>query len=206
VILSLLIKCGYVDDPRVEKGMKWLLSVRQDDGGWLSGAILATNFSWKEVTLLTSQNVETIQYSKEILSKPSSHNWTGMVIRAFAAHPRYRNSPETKQAGSLLKSMFFQKDPYYSSYQAADYWIRFQYPYWWNHLVAALDSLSMIDFSPEDKDIEHALNWLRSHQQEDGLWLISYSKKHQVKHNTRTREMQLWISLAICRIWKRFFA
>jgi len=33
-IMELLIKAGYQDDPRIEKGFNWLLSVRQDDGGW----------------------------------------------------------------------------------------------------------------------------------------------------------------------------
>ena len=34
IILALLIKAGYEDDPRIEKGIRWLLSMRQDDGGW----------------------------------------------------------------------------------------------------------------------------------------------------------------------------
>jgi hypothetical protein len=33
-IMELLIKAGYADDPRVAKGFAWLLSARQDDGGW----------------------------------------------------------------------------------------------------------------------------------------------------------------------------
>ena len=31
---ELLVKAGYGDDPRVEKVFSWLLSMRQDDGGW----------------------------------------------------------------------------------------------------------------------------------------------------------------------------
>ncbi len=204
VILSLLIKCGYGTDPRVEKGLQWLLSVRQNDGGWLSGALMATDYSWKEVTRLTSQKVKTVKYTPELLSKPSSHNWTGMVIRAFVAHPKYRESTEIRHAANLLKARFFQKDPHYTSYQDADYWVRFQYPYWWNHLVAALDSLSMIGFSHEDKDIKNALNWLKEHQQPNGLWKSSYSKKHIERESKASKEVQKWISLAICRIFKRF--
>ncbi len=33
-IMELLIKAGYEDDPRIDKGFRWLLSVKQDDGGW----------------------------------------------------------------------------------------------------------------------------------------------------------------------------
>ena len=32
-ILALLIRAGYNDDSRIEKGMQWLLSMRQNDGG-----------------------------------------------------------------------------------------------------------------------------------------------------------------------------
>jgi hypothetical protein len=34
-ILELLIKSGYTKDSRVEKGLEWLLPMRQADGGWL---------------------------------------------------------------------------------------------------------------------------------------------------------------------------
>ena len=201
-LMSLLIKGGYAADPRIEKGFQWLLSVRQTDGGWLAGALMAVDFSWKEVTRLTSQNVETIPYQN--FSSPSSHNWTGMIIRAFAAHPEYRKTDVAKHAAELLKSKFFLKDLHYTSYQDAGYWVRFQFPFWWNHLVAALDSISLIGIPSDDKDIRNALDWLTSNQQENSLWELSYSKKHPIKYNTKAREMQLWICLAICRIFKRF--
>ncbi len=33
-ITELLIKAGYGEDPRIDKVFAWLLSMRQDDGGW----------------------------------------------------------------------------------------------------------------------------------------------------------------------------
>ncbi|MFX1516723.1 MAG: prenyltransferase/squalene oxidase repeat-containing protein, partial [Promethearchaeota archaeon] len=201
-LLSLLIKAGYESDPRIEKGMQWLLSVRQKDGGWLANALMALDIPWKEVTRLTSQDVELVPYQN--FDKPSSHNWTGMVIRAFAEHPKYKKQVNTKKAGELLKKRFFQKDPHYTSLQAADYWIKFQFPFWWNNLVAALDSLSKIGFSSNDPDIKMALDWLIKHQQENGLWKISYSQSKPVRYTEKTKEMQSWITLVICRILKRF--
>ena len=35
VIMELLIKVGYWDDERIDQGFNWLLSMRQDDGGWI---------------------------------------------------------------------------------------------------------------------------------------------------------------------------
>ena len=60
-------------------------------------------------------------------------------------------------------------------YQSPDYWLRFQYPYWWNNLVAVLDSVSMIGVSPDDPDIKRGVNWLIEHQKPSGLWRLNYS-------------------------------
>jgi len=45
-IMYLLIKAGYENDSRIEKGFKWLLSMRQDDGGWVIGSpsMIGVNF------------------------------------------------------------------------------------------------------------------------------------------------------------------
>ena len=39
-VLALLIRAGYADDIRVEKGMRWLLSMRQNDGGWTISVLI----------------------------------------------------------------------------------------------------------------------------------------------------------------------
>lgn len=198
-ILALLIKAGYEDDPRIEKGFRWLLSMRQDDMGW-TVPILTAELPWEEQLKLTSQYAEPIEPDR---SKPFSHNWTGMVLRAFAAHKRYRQSEAARIAASLLKSRFFQPDAY-TSYHAASYWVRFQYPFWWNNLVAALDSISLIDPSREDEQVKKALNWFIDNQEESGLWRTSYAKDVEIE-NAKTKEMKLWVSLAICRVFKRLY-
>jgi hypothetical protein len=195
-IMSLLIKAGYEDDLRIEKGFQWLLSMRQDDMGW-SGPIITHDFDRETMYRLTSQYAEPVEPDR---SKPFSHNWTGMVLRAFAAHSRYRRSEAAKIAAELLKSRFFQPDCY-TSYQAASYWVRFQYPFWWNNLVAALDSVSLIDPS-RDEQMEEALDWLMDHQEEDGLWKASYVPGKEV-NNPKARETRRWVSLAICRVLRR---
>jgi len=195
-VMSLLIKAGYEDDPRIEKGFQWLLSMRQDDRGW-SVPIITHDFDRETMYKLTSQYAEPVEPDR---SRPFSHNWTGMVLRAFAAHSKYRKSEAAKIAANLLKSRFFQPDCY-TSYQAASYWVRFQYPFWWNNLVAALDSISLIDTS-RDEPMEVALDWLIDHQEEDGLWKVTYVSGKEV-NNAKTRETRRWVSLAICRVLKR---
>jgi len=51
-ILALLIQAGYVDDPRVGKGMQWLLEMRQNDGGW-TVPILTHHFDGRTMYIFT---------------------------------------------------------------------------------------------------------------------------------------------------------
>lgn len=121
VIMELLIKAGYADDRRIKQGLQWLLLVRQDDGGWI----------------IPMQAVPSKERSDEMWrgdpippdrSRPFSHLATGMVLRAFAAHPRYRQSEEARIAGERLKSRFFKADKY-NDRRTPDYWCKFQYPF-----------------------------------------------------------------------------
>jgi hypothetical protein len=198
-IMALLIRAGYEDDPRIERGFRWLVSIRQSDQGWTI-PILTRKLDRQTLHRLTSRHAPPVEPDR---SKPFSHHWTGMVLRAFAAHPKYGKSPEARLAGQLLKSRFFKPDSY-SSYRAASYWIRFEHPFWWNNLVAALDTLSRLGFSAADDSMNTALDWLRDHQEESGLWKVSYVKPDGNRKETeKTQAMQLWVTLAFCRVFKR---
>ncbi|HSD85787.1 MAG TPA: adenosine deaminase, partial [Anaerolineae bacterium] len=200
-IMSLLIKAGYADDPRIERGFQWLLAMRQDDQGW-SVPLITHKLDRQTQYRLTSEYAEPLEPDR---SKPFSHNATGMILRAFAAHPEHRKSKAAKTAAQLLASRFFQPDVY-TSYQAASYWVRFEYPFWWNQLVAALDSVSLIGLSPDDEPIAQALSWLIDRQQPNGLWRVSYVQPcAKEKETAKVRDMKLWISLATCRVFKRFY-
>ena len=200
-IMALLIKAGYADDPRIDKGFQWLLMIRQDDLGW-TVPLITRKFDRATQYRLTSEYAEPVEPDR---SRPFSHNWTGMVLRAFAAHEKYRKSEAARVAAQLLKSKFFQPDCY-SSYQAARYWVRFEYPFWWNNLVAALDSLSLIGLSKDDEQIGQALTWLVDHQEESGLWKASYAKAQETeKEAAKAQEMKPWVSLAICRVFRRLY-
>ena len=203
-ILYLMIKAGYESDPRVEKGIEWLLSMRQDDGGWVIGSPGMVNRTWKEMNVLTSAWSPEPERDFD-WSRPFSAAGTGMALRALAVHSRYRSSLEARRAAMLLKSKFLKKDNW-SWYEHPDNWVRFQFPYWWNHLLSALDMLSRMGFSKEDADIDLALHWLLSHQEDDGLWKVSYSSIHKLNENSRSRAEQLWITLSILRIIRRFYA
>ena len=187
-ILEILIKAGYEKDGRVEKGLMWLLENRQDDGGWIAPILL---FNMRDYFKICTQ--PPVRTQKEL---PFSHMVSGMVIRAFAAHPRYQKSSEVIQAGRLLKRRLFNKDVY-TSRQAESYWFKFQFPFWWTSLLTVLDSLMQINFPAQDDDIQKGLNWLVGNQGANGLWKADYGKKG-------VTDPDYWVSYAVCRILKHF--
>jgi hypothetical protein len=190
-ILELLIKAGYGDDPCVIRGLDWLLTMQQEDGGWIVP------------TQVVPSKDRTPQYWQSDplppdRAKPHAHLATGMVLRAFAVHPEYKSRPEIIEAGSVLKSRILKADKY-SDRKAKSYWVKFQYPFWWTSLVSCLDSLARIGFQGQDQDISRGLDWFILHQEEDGLWPTGYGSGRKAAQNRH------WVGLAICRVLKHFF-
>ncbi len=138
---------------------------------------------------------EPIQPNK---SKPFSHLITGVVLRAFAAHPRYGSTREAKIAGELLASRFFEADKY-PDRRAPSFWTSFSYPFWFTDLLSSLDSLSLIGLSENDPQIRRALHWFITRQKQSGLWRLN------LRIMAREREPDSWITLAISRVFKRFY-
>jgi hypothetical protein len=191
-IAGLLIKGGYGEDPRIQKVFSWLLSMRQDDGGWAvpmrtgvpKGTSTVKEAFWVE---------EPIQPDR---SRPFSHWCTGIVLRAFAAHGEYRHAPEAIAAGQLLKSRFFKPDAY-PDRKAASFWEKIRYPFWWTDILSALDSLWWLGFSRDDEDIQKGLDWLIANQEDSGLWKARYLSGGD-------KDIHLWTTLQVCRVLRRY--
>ncbi len=188
-IMELLIKSGYQSDVRVENAFRWLLSIRQNDGGW---AIPSRTRNVKINDFLFQ--AETTQPDR---TKPFSHLVTGVVLRAFAAHPKYRQIDEAKAAGKLLASRFFKKDAY-PDRGTIVFWTKFSYPFWFTDILSSLDSLSLLGFKMQDLQIKKAIDWLINAQNENSFWNV-----HLVRG--KDKDLNLWIALAVCRVQKNRF-
>ncbi len=189
-IMELLIKAGYSDDPRITKGFDWLVTIRQNDGGWA----IPLRTRDKKLDVIT-MNTETIKPDK---NKPSSHMVTGIVLRAYAAHPKYRESIEAHEASELLLSSLFKRDNY-PDRSSPDYWLKFTYPFWFTDLISALDSLSILGTPKSHPKIKQAMQWFIKAQQKDGTWHLKVLKN--LKYDSES-----WFALSICRIVKRLYS
>jgi hypothetical protein len=195
-ILELLIKAGYAGDVRVERGLQWLLSVRQHDGGWIV-PMQAVPAKEKTRELWSAPPISPDR------SRPFSHLATGMALRPLAAHPDTRRLEPVVLAARCLKSRLFQSDKY-NDRKAPAYWTKFQYPFWWTNLLTALDTLSLLGFGPDDEDVRRGLQWFVDNQQDDGLWRTAYEQSKRVVPTAKEREARLWVGLAVCRVFQRF--
>lgn len=187
--LEILIKAGFENEQQVERGLQWLLSLRQDDGGWVI-PLRTEHLRWGEVKALN----EPVQPRRE---KASSHMVTGVVLRAFAAHPNYTRNPEILHAGELLASRIFKADNY-TDRKAPDYWTRITFPFWFTDILSTLDSLSRFGFSSNHPNISDAIDWFVEQQKEDGSWSL-----HMLKGGGDSN-YKYWIALVICRMLDRF--
>lgn len=194
-ITALLTRAGYIGDPRLDLACEWLLAMRQDDGGWTI-PILTHRFIRATVNALTSTRSESVEPDR---TKPSSHNWTDMALRAFAALPGQRWRPEVLQAARLLKAQLFEPDAY-SSYRHPRYWVRFAH--WWPNLLTALESLTALGFALDDPDVHRAVAWFLDHQEPDGSWCTDYGPRARSNPRVEARERP-WLALRIARMIKQ---
>jgi hypothetical protein len=190
IAMETIIEAGLAQDTRIEKFFSWILSVRQNDGGWAI-PMRTKKLSFAEAMV---QPVPVLP----LTSKPSSHWVTDLVLRVFSVHPKYRKSEAAKKAADFLLTRLFKPDKY-ADRRKADYWTKFSYPFWWGDLLSSLNSFSLIGYNPDQPQIREALNYFIEHQQNNGLW---YEKMLMFGNDPIAYS---WLSLEICRVFKRFY-
>lgn len=185
-ITEFLIKAGYTDI-RIERSLNWLLTIRQDDGGWA-------------IPLRTrNRELEALKEKKTIepdTTKPFSHLITGIVLRPFSLMPSYR--VHVRDAGLLLADRIFTRDKY-SDRQGAEYWTKFTFPYHWTDLLSTMDTLTMLKIINHPK-ITIVLDWFEHYKQEDGTYDVS------VMAGAKYRDVRYWITLQYLIVLKRLYS
>jgi hypothetical protein len=184
-IMEVLIQAGYQKHPSIERAFRWLLDTRQDDGGWAIPARTRT------MPFDSNRPIDADT------TKPFSHLVTGMALRAFAAHSRYRRSRAARDAAALLKSRLFKPDKY-PDRRGREFWTKFTYPFGFTDLLTAVDSLGRMGLSKDDPDIAAAIAWFRRRQKKDGSFELV------MRRGTSDKRLAYWLGLALCRALARF--
>ena len=182
-IAEFLIRAGY-DDARIGQSLDWLLTMRQDDGGW------AIPFRTRDRDLDAVKEKRTIEPDR---TKPFSHFVTGIVLRPFALVPAYR--ARVADAGLLLADRIFTRDRY-ADRQGAEYWTKFTFPYHWTDLLSTLDTLTLLGITDHPK-IPEVVDWFEDRKREDGTYDVS------VMAGAKYRDVRYWITLRYLTVLKR---
>lgn len=190
-ITEVLIHAGYGKAESVDRAIRWLLSMRQDDGGWA----IPTRTLGLNLDVMATSTRRTHEPDR---TRPSAHLVTGIVLRALVAHSRSRHLAATRRAGDVLERRFFLRDTY-PDHAAPSYWFTFSYPFWWTDLLSALDTLTRAGRSPADPAISAGLAWFVDHQDRNGLWNAG---RNRPKHP----DSDSWVALATCRMLARAYA
>jgi prenyltransferase beta subunit len=191
--LEVLCLFGLDSDRRVQKGFRWILNNKQSDGGWaLYHPRLSQNSPKTAAAGWPNPRGKPFKPRK---SQPFSHHVTGMVLRAFAESPTWRESKEAWGAGEKLLSCFFCDEVYEDRTYPSD-WEKICYPFWNTDILGSLDSLSKVGFNPENETIQKGLSWLQKKQNSQGFWECGNKKAALEDH--------LWVTLAVLRVLKRF--
>ncbi len=182
--VSALCRTGFETDPRVEKGMQYLLERRQDDGGW----------AWRGVRT-------------DSAARPSSHLITGMVLRALASSSVRRTSREARRAAELLATRFLQPDRY-PDRKAPAFWEVLTEPRFYTDVLDALDTATAIGLGKENSGVRTAEAYLRSRQSPDGLWYPGPPPKGdisgaRVERSPKDAEAAICLTLRVLVVLRR---
>ncbi len=192
-ILEFLVKAGYTQDPRIVNVFQWFMSIQQNDGGWVLPVQVAGLSSLQSEDWMRQPTV--VESDR---TRPSSHMVSGIIIRAFANHPTYRQTPEARRAADFLVSRFFKPDKY-SFRKHQSFWTKYTFPFWWTDLIGCLDALSQMKYPKDTPGVQGALHHFRKTQLPSGSWDLYMLAGKTIPDLTH------WFDLVISRIFKRFY-
>jgi len=182
-ITEFLIKAGYTGT-RIKASLNWLLTMRQDDGGWAI-PLRTRNHKLDVLTQKTTIEPDT--------TKPFSHLITGIVLRPFALLREHRTT--VKDIGPLLADRVFTRDKYPDRRSVA-YWTRFTYPYHWTDILSTIDTLTRLGITQHPK-LNAIRRWFQHHQHEDGTYNV------RVMAGAKYKDVKYWITLQYVKVLKR---
>jgi hypothetical protein len=192
-LLELLVKAGYTEDPRIDKAFQWFIKNVQTDGGWVL-QVQAAGIKMADTDAVMRQP-DPIQVGKKL---PSAIMVTGVVIRAFANHPKYLAHSVAGKAADFLTNKFFKPDNYSSRHNVSN-WTKYTFPFWWSDLLGVLDALSRMKYPVNDSKIQYALRHFIKNQRSDGSWDFSILQGKSIPDYGK------WLLFILCRIFKRFY-
>jgi hypothetical protein len=139
-LARMMIRLGYLEDPRISEAIIWLVEAQKEDGGWHC-------FESNHGTL---------------------DCWEALA--AFNALPRSRWTRSIKRSVERGAEFYLERELYKEGKKRYEPWFRFHYPWhYYYDLLVGLDVLTSLGYT-DDRRMKSAIQVLKEKQQPEGTW------------------------------------
>jgi len=186
-----LIRLGYLDDPRVQKGIQWITKYQRFDDGEQN---LPKDWPYKA--------------HKACFSKHSCHMGVVKTLKALAEIPGNKRTPNVKntinQAVEYLLIHHIYKRSHDLSKKSKSGWLRLGFP-----LMYQTDILEILDIltrlGVKDERMQDAMDIVVSKQDDQGRWILENTFNGRFITNIETKgKPSKWITLNAIRVLKKY--
>jgi hypothetical protein len=185
-----LTRLGYLDDPRVQKGIQWITRYQRFDDG---EQILPKNWSYKS--------------QKACFSKHSCHMGVVKTLKALAEIPYNRRNPDVKNTikkavNYLLIHHIFKRSRDLSK-KSKPGWLRLGFPQMYQtDILEILDILTKLHI--KDERMQDAIDIIISKKDEQGRWVLENTYNGKFITNIESKgKPSKWITLKALQVLKR---
>lgn len=186
-----LIRFGYLDDPRVQKGIDWITKYQRFDDGVQR---LPEDYPYKA--------------HKACFSKHSCHMGVVKALKALAEIPEYKRNKSVKntidQAVDYLLFHHIYKRSHDLTKASLPSWLKLSFPHMYQtDILEILDILTRLKV--KDKRIQDAFDVLVSKQDPEGKWNLERTFNGRFLVNIEQKDKpSKWITLNAIRVLKNF--
>jgi glycosyltransferase involved in cell wall biosynthesis len=187
-----MIRFGYIDDLRVQKGIKWITTYQRFDDG-------------------TQDLPENWPYKKHIncFGRHSCHMGVVKALKALAEIPEEKRSQDVKKTIKkgieyLLKHHIYKRSHDLSKISKPS-WLQLSFPHMYqSDILEILDILTRLQY--RDKRMQDAIDKLISKQNDDGTWNLERTFNGRFITNIEIKgKPSKWITLNALRVLKKYY-
>nr|MDO8099252.1 nitrogen fixation protein NifH [Candidatus Njordarchaeota archaeon] len=186
-----LIRFGYLDDPRVQRGISWITTYQRFDDG-----IEHAPVGWP--------------YEKHVCwGRHTCHMGVVKALKALAEIPIGKRSKEVRDTIQIGAEHLLKHNIHKRSHDltrvSKPAWLNFGFPLMWNtDVLEILGILAKLGY--RDKRMQEAVDLLVSKQDSQGRWNLDNTFNGRFQLNIeRKGQPSKWITLNALRVLKRFY-
>jgi hypothetical protein len=194
-MLFSLIRCGYLEDPRVQKGIDWIVKYQRFDDGE------------KKPPKEWPYKIGILRKGESCWGKHTCHGGVVGSLKALSEIPEERRSDGVRRTIEQASEYMLKHHIYKRSHDPAQIanirWINIGFPLNFDFLGVLL-VLSKLGY--KDDRMQDAIDLLLTKQNENGRWLLekTFNGRFQTNIEQKGKESK-WITLNALRSLKNFY-